>query len=197
MSEIKLTPFEESHSPLNIFSTPLYDETIDGGQTHYYQPFNAITDDINSFVFEIPGHMSEYIVLSSIRIFGTANIKVKDAQGEWKAMGENDDVSCVSYLANTMFSNVLVQLNQKDINTSSTNAYPYKSFIEGLFSFSKGTKTNELKTALWEEDVIGTQDAFVKTANSGYNKRQTKIKKQFHFSTKLHHDLFFLDRYFL
>ena len=75
--------------------------------------------------------------------------------------------------------------------------YPFKAFIETLFSYDQAAQDTYLKTRLWYPDKPNSATTFKKANDSGYNKRQEVIKEGniVQFSTIIHHDLFNLRKY--
>ena len=93
-------------------------------------------------------------------------------------------------------------LNDLRLDKASHQSYCYKAFLETLFTFDRSVKNSFLKPSLWvedKEDTVNVVKSTVSDTTSGYVKRRELVKngKKFHFSMRIHNDLFSLHRYLL
>ena len=93
-----------------------------------------------------------------------------------------------------MFSSIDLYLNYKLV-TSNTDTYPYRAYIENLFSYGEDIKLNQLKAGeLWDEDEIFKFENF----ESGPVKDRMKLtaeSKSVEAMGRLHLDLAMQEKY--
>ena len=93
-----------------------------------------------------------------------------------------------------MFSNIDLYLNNKLV-TSNTDTYPYKAYIENLFSYAEDIKLKQLKAGeLWDEDEAFKFENF----DSGLEKTCAKLTaegKSVEAMGRLHLDLAMQEKY--
>ena len=73
--------------------------------------------------------------------------------------------------------------------------YPYRAYIETLFSYGPAAKESQLTGAMWYKDTPGQQDKRT-TNNKGFKSRKglTALSKSVQMIGKLHLDLFCQDK---
>ncbi len=193
-----ITDLGGMNTPFDIFTSPKVETSIEGGiDTPYYTPSNL--NNADTIEFTIPGS-DTHIDLSKTRLHGKFKIVKPNAQGQATDTIATDDFSISNCFVSSLFEMLKVYIDGVEVQTNMTSAYPYKAFIETLFSFSKDAKENMLKaSSLWIQDKSGTEAVNTKTDNSAYNDRANivKLSKSVEFSTKLHADIFQCRKYLL
>ena len=201
LGELQTTKYEVENSPLSLFTKPIHDEFITGGREVFLGNFNTLSNASNTITILVPPFSTEYLRLDSIRCFMKVRILEKDSTvpSGLKNPTNTTDFSVCNYLSNAIWSKLSIKLNDLQIDSACDYSYPYKSFIETLFSYNDEAKRSTLQTSFWYEDEPSTADVNVKTANSGYNKRYNRVKggKTLCLSFRLHHPLFFLKKHLI
>ena len=93
-----------------------------------------------------------------------------------------------------MFSGIDLYINNKLI-TNNSDTYPYRAYLENLFSYGSDVKDNQLKAAeFWSEDEAG---AFEDITNASITDRGKCVakSKSVELQGKLHLDLAMQEKY--
>jgi len=112
-------------------------------------------------------------------------VKITDEKG--KAYAADKVVGFVNYPLGTLFSDVKVELNQTQIN-SSTHMQHYRCYFETLFSFNEVSKKSHLTSGLFVQDAAGEFDSLTGAANVARAK-YTAAGKEVELLGRLHTDL--------
>ena len=93
-----------------------------------------------------------------------------------------------------MFSGIDLYINNKLI-TNNSDTYPYRAYLENLFSYGSDVKDNQLKAAeIWSEDEAGAFEDITNTCITDRGKRVAK-SKSVELQGKLHLDLAMQEKY--
>ena len=93
-----------------------------------------------------------------------------------------------------MFSGIDLYINNKLI-TNNSDTYPYRAYLENLFSYGSDVKDNQLKAAeFWSEDEAGAFEDITNTSITDRGKRVAK-SKSVELQGKLHLDLAMQEKY--
>jgi hypothetical protein len=113
------------------------------------------------------------------------------------ALDGGANVGPVNLLMHSLFSDVSVSLNEKLVSLP-TCWYPYRAYIETLFSYGPAAEESQLKGVMWYKDTPGHQDKRP-AANKGFTseKALTAQSKSVQMMGKLHLDLFCQEKYVL
>ena len=182
---------------LDLFSQPLTENALKPpGHDAIYHPINGISHT-GPYTFEIGATNTDYILLDSIRLHGTASIhEIKD-----NALADDStlDFSTVNYWPHALFKLMELKLNGVEINNNSTSTYGYKAYMEQLMSTSSSGYSTHKSPAWWYADTIdmnrktsGSTADPIGDESTGFVVRKGLVttSKEAHFSTSLHCDLF-------
>ena len=87
-----------------------------------------------------------------------------------------------------MFSGIELYVNNK-LSTNNSDTYPYRAYLENLFSYGSDVKDNQLKAAeFWSEDEAGAFEDITNASITDRGKRVAK-SKSVELQGKLHLDL--------
>lgn len=148
---------------LDIFAVPPTQSSVESGAIQCYRPVSALTSTA-PIEFIIPPSNEEYLDLSHT----TLHVLVR------LTGAPNQNMAPVNNFLHSMFSQVDVFLNQRNVSPPSTR-YSYRSYIEKLLNYGHEAKNTHLQTDLWYKDTAGQMDRMVvqdDTKNSGYEERK-------------------------
>ncbi|KAF4529668.1 hypothetical protein B566_EDAN017509 [Ephemera danica] len=164
---------------------PVTQLSVEEGSWVRIKPIAAISNDA-PLEFHIPAQSEEYIDPSETQLL----IKCKITKADGSALSDSAKVAPINNFLHSMFSDCSIQLNQKQI-TSSSQLYPYRALLETLFSYNSDAKSTRLQQQLWFPDDFGQMDSCT-ADNSGYIARQALAAKSKTLSMlgRLHSDIF-------
>lgn len=176
---------------LDIFAIPPTQNSVESGSIQCYRPVSALTDTA-PIEFIIPASSEEYIDLSHITLHLFVRIVGQ----------QNQNVAPVNNFLHSMFSQVDVFLNQRNV-CPPTSHYSYRSYIEKLLNYGNEAKDTHLQTDFWYSDDAGQMDRIVvgddNEENSGYETRKnlTLNGRIIELYGHLHCDLFNQNKYLI
>lgn len=173
-------------SELDLFVSSPIQLAIDRSSMIEIHPIASIASS-NNLEFLISGLGESYFDLSNIFL----NVQAKILKADGTTPIETEKCSSVNYLLNTMFSEMNISLNEKQI--SSENNYAYKAFIQSTLFYSESSQKNLLSAAMFYKDSCGKYDDIdiVQGSNEGLKLRyaRTKNGQLFDLFGPLHVDL--------
>lgn len=176
---------------LDLFAVPPTQSSVESGAIQCYRPVSALTANA-PIEFIIPPSNEEYLDLAHTTLHVTVKInRATNAQ----------NVAPVNNFLHSMFSQVDVFLNQRNVSPPSTR-YSYRSYIEKLLNYGHEAKNTHLQTDLWFKDTPGQMDRITvedQSSNQGYEARK-KIAGDgnvFELYGHLHCDIFNQNKYLL
>lgn len=174
-------------SELDIFAVPPTQNSVESGSVQCYRPVSALTD-ASPIEFLVPGNAEEYIDLAHTMLHIIARIVPSV---------ENQNVAPVNNFLHSLFTQVDVFLNQKNVSPPSSY-YNYRSYIENLLNYGEDAKHTHLQTALWYKDTAKCLDAKDAT-NTGFMTRKnlTSNKRLVELYGNLHCDIFNQDKFLI
>lgn len=120
------------------------------------------------YVFLASGN--DYIDLPLTRL----RLKVQILNENGTQLGENAKVGPANLFLHTLFSNIQIELNQKQISSNGAN-YSYRAMIETLLNYGNDAKESHLTSSLYLPDTPGRMEAV--EANHGFAARKKRILK--------------------
>ena len=156
------------------------------------------------FIFEIPADSEKFTEAESFRLHGSMRIRKKE-DGEIKNIIATDKVSTVNNIFHSLWSKVIVNLNDVAINDPTNSWYAYKAYFENHLSYSKGTKTSLLDYRGYfidtcnEFDDVGKESdgIYTDSKNEGFKKRLEIFAESnwVYFCINVHSDITTLRKY--
>ena len=188
MSFLHIDSCECTKSELDLFALPPTQVAIERGEWVEYKPISALNDTMQ-IEFAVPGIGEEYMDLSHTMLY----LKVKVVKSNGAALEENEVVAPVNNWMHSLFSQVDIFLNQRQISTPTGN-YAYRAYIENILNYNSDSKNTHLKNVMFYADESGKMNEH--TQNAGFKKRQACIagSKAVEMIGHLHCDLFNHDR---
>lgn len=189
-------------SELELFETKPTQTAIIRSRIEEINPLVSITQS-ETLEFQIVAGESEYIDLQQSTLYLRCKIVDNEnrALNERKADGtinENAMVFPINYLIGSLFSQVEVFLNNKQVGSSSS-LYPYRAYLETLLSYNADAKEHQLRGSGYFKDKGGElmdsvdDEVFAGTSkNKGAVERfkWVKYSKTFEVEGKLHNEIF-------
>ena len=193
MPQAKKRALEEPEEVICTKSELCYDVrpfkqiTIDKHYNIHIGPKAALSDE-SPLVFEISGSGEDYWDVGDMYL----QVRGKITNADGSNLTQDADVGSINNLANGMFSQLDVVLNDTVISQSH-GMYGYEAYLTNLLSFSPEVKKTQMYMEGWEDDEAGK---FSDKANVGYVSRKKRYaeSKEFEFKFRLHTDLTFQNR---
>ncbi|XP_046557805.1 uncharacterized protein LOC124267006 [Haliotis rubra] len=138
---------EASTDEFDLFTVPPTYAAVDKQYYMTYRPTSQITTDSSPIEFNISGQGVDYIDLRRTHLHVQAKILKTDGTD----ITTNEKTAPVNLWLQSLFSQVDLSLNGKLI-TSSTNLYPYKSYIKVLLNETTSVKQSLLQSQLYYKD---------------------------------------------
>lgn len=150
--------------------------------------------DTSPIKFHISGDSNYYIDTNNSYLY----LEIKIVKSDGTALGDDDKVGPINLLAQTLFQQVDVSLNDTLISDSS-NLYHYRSLMETLMSFSGDAKSSQLTMGLYYKDNKAGEMNNVQDGNTGLVARRkfTAGSQIVPLIGRLHADIFSQNRYLL
>lgn len=139
------------------------DDYEDGSYSTKF-PLNP-SADAQTFEFRSPGEGERCIDLSQSYF----EVEVEIAKADGGDMDDDEDVALSNNIANSLFQQVVLTLNDVDV-TSSINTYHLKAYMETLLSFGPES-ANQLAMSGFIKDTAGHIDTAA-AGNTSYAKRK-------------------------
>src|SRR6267154_295278 len=197
MTFIQQGSCECNSPPLDLFTTPMTQTSIESGSWAEFNPVSAITDTM-PIEFDISGAGTSYIDLSQTQLIVRAQL----VKGDGTAIGNTSHVAPCNLFLHSLFSEVDAKFNGTLI-TSSNNTYPYRAYIETLLSYGRDAKRSQLTSAMYYKDEGGDAGFEEGDPHAGAAANKGMVKRNSFFETggivpmqgPIHLDLMFQGRY--
>ena len=197
-------------SSLELFSVPPTQASIDRAQFTRFWPVMNLNSGPLEFKFITSDN--EFCDLTNVYLY-TKN-RILDGQGKPipPTSGADDDFNTsgivfpVNNFHSSRFKSLEVYINNQQVNESD-NMFHYRSYIQTLLSFNKGTKDTVGRMLLWAKDNkpdgnfseldVESENELSDAVNLGAYRRfqATKFSKPFETFGKVHADLFCQERF--
>ena len=155
-------------SELDLFKPRIIQTNILKTEEIAYKPLTSLENQ-SVIEFLCHGHGDAYIDLSSINIC----VKIQLLKGDgtsYKAADVNQP-GVVNNMLQSLFRQVNVSLNGKNINTTDSN-YSYRAYIETLLNFGEDASRTHLELCGWYSDSKSLDNI---SALDGLGKRKTLL----------------------
>jgi hypothetical protein len=200
---MRITCSEEcSKSELDLFSVPPTQVAIKEGIWDNIKPFPNYNE--GTITFDIPADSKSYLNINMTELWVTARLKKKDSKNKDEDVVFDDqdatkivDVAPVNNLLHSLFSQVQVYLNNREVENTNAN-YAHKAYMANLLSYGTEAKATFLTSEFFYKDEAGKMDKLTvlgsdkKVQNSGAVKRYNifKANNQVQMRGRLHCDFF-------
>ena len=175
---------------LDMESIPPTMTTMQGTQWSDYHPIASLDSHHAPIEFLIPPHTEFYTDLSQAYLY----IKFRILKQTGEDLDMDAKVFPINNFFHSMFSGIDLYINNKLI-TNNSDTYPYRAYLENLFSYGSDVKDNQLKAAeFWPEDEAGAFEDITNASITDRGKRVAK-SKSVELQGKLHLDLAMQEKY--
>ena len=158
--------------------------TMQGTQWNDYHPIASLDSHHAPIKFRIPLHTEFYTDLSQAYLY----IKFRILKQTGEDLDTDAKVFPINNFFHSMFSGIDLYINNKMI-TNNSDTYPYRAYLENLFSYGSDVKDNQLKAAeFWSEDEPEAFEDMSNKCITDHGKRVSK-SKSVELQGKLHLDL--------
>ena len=180
-------------STLDLFTLPATQYAIQTNLVTEHRPIATINSS-SVITFVINSSNDEYINLKDMQFRVKLRVNCKKTDDSTPAVTDWVSVSPVNYLLNSLFKQVNVEINGKQI-TISPQTYPYKAIFESIFGFTKDAKESHLTATGYSKDSTTNPDVIDTTRNSMVNPNKvTEGGKTIELIGKPHLDIAFQER---
>ena len=116
-----------------------------------YHPIASLDSNHASIEFVVPAQTEHYKDLSQSNLY----LKFRIVKEDGSNLVDDQKAGPINNFFHSMFSGIDLFLNNKLV-TSSMDTYPYRAYIENLFSYGSDVKSNQLKAGeFWYPDAAG------------------------------------------
>lgn len=172
---------------LDLFNPVVKEDTMHDGKEIEIFPTGVVTDT-GPYDFIIPSDGNEFTAMPLTRLHGEIEIVKNDGT----AVTNTELNAPVNLLPQTLFRQIELYVNGKQIADLSTPTYPYKAFIQTHLGNTSDCKKITYSPEMWSEDTLGKENTFTLTGETkadSFVSRHTKIKEgKMYFSMILHVD---------
>jgi len=172
-------------SELDLFTQSPLQLSIDSSSFIEIFPVSTLSDK-SPIEFFIAGNGEHYLDLTHTIL----HLQIKIVKNDGSDIADADIVAPINYILNTMFSELSIFLNDKQV--TSQNNYAYRSYLESLLFSPKSTQESMLTSSLFYKDEASKHDEVAAgTTNSGFQSRKNlfKASKLVDLAGPLHFDL--------
>ena len=129
---------------LAIFQPPQIESAVLQEKFIQYTPTGSISSE-SQIEFSVPGTSAHYINLRKSRL----NVRVKITKPDGSAVTNEDPVTLVNLSLTSLFRQVDVLLNQKNVSPDVGVNYPWKGFLDVLINYGHDVKETVLQGELY------------------------------------------------
>ena len=185
------------YTPADLESPPEIDKSVLGWKFLTILPYGGLTEN-GPYDFHCDSMSTYYMDLSSARLKGTVQVKKLTSNVE-SNIPDDEDVSIVNLIGNSIFNNVECTVQGTPVTDSSSQTYHYKAMIDTILSHGWESKSSHLETNRYYDETKDTYSTVQKSSGgkTPYDTRMALIKgsAKLPFLTTLHIDLFNGPRY--
>ena len=198
-------PLIEGHTAcLNLWDPKITNTAVENITWQEYRPVSQI-NSTSTIEFSVPNSGSQYFDLRKTRLM----MKLKVVNKDGSALEATDQVWPINLIMNTMFSQVDLLLQQKQVTRLTAPGYALKSYVDTLLHHQASAKNGFLQAQLWHVDTPNAFDnlevapqgdqAVMGVSNSGAVKRyaMTKLSAPIQLEGNLNVDFMQQRRYLL
>lgn len=164
MSLIHKLSSEALLAELDLFSVPPTQLSIDSGYETTHRPLASLQNP-TEIRFSIPTSSEEYILLHESYLYLKIQLELTNVDNSEVKLEHWTGVCPTNNLMHSMIKHVDLKLNDKTVIYSS-NAYPYRAYLETLLGFSADAKNSHLSSVLWTDSADERANYFLPRANS-------------------------------
>jgi hypothetical protein len=192
LGDAQTTSSELVQSNVDFFNdSSLLTDSIIARHIERIPPTSDLANSWTPIQFEIKSAGVHYIDTNDIRLTGAFSVSKADGT----ALAATDRVGLINNAAHGMIDRVEVLVEGTLQVEFGTQRYPYKSYIEQLFTYEEGYQNHTKPLALWCMDTAGKYED-TSDANLGFKHRKAIIEdnNEVEFDIPLLIDIFAIDK---
>ena len=147
-----------------IFTLPEKEVALIDGRTSLYRPLHI--NDTGPYEFIIPGKSTQYLQMSSIRMY----VKAKLTLTNGAEFDDTKKIALCNLPGSSLFSQIEVELNQKLIPLLTNTNAATKAYLETLCSYGEDARNSHLRSCGFVLDTDGEFDNFANQVPARYPK---------------------------
>jgi len=186
---------ELTTSNFDFFTAPLVENVLQNGYFVELNPINVLTNN-GPFEFHIARDPDHYIELPYTTLSG----KLRVTKTNNEDLESTDAVGICNMFPHSLFKQIEIEVEGKQINDITSSTYPLKAFIEKTLSYDRSAINTHLRMEGVQRDDYGKEEVFAiseadATSNKGYVRRRGWVNaKDYYFNMIIHADFFQLQR---
>jgi hypothetical protein len=172
---------------LDLFAPVMKEDTMQDGKEIEIFPTGVVTDT-GPYDFVIPSDGNEFTAMPLTRLHGEVEVTKPDGS----KVTDTEINACVNLFPQTLFRQIELYVNGKQVADLSTPSYPYKAFIQTHLGTTDDAKKITYSPEMWGKDTIEKENVFIHTGADkceSFEKRHARLKEgRLYFSMILHVD---------
>ena len=154
---------------LDLFAPVMKEDTMHDGKEIEIFP-TGVVSDTGPFDFLIPSDGNEFTAMPLTRLHGQIEVLKSDGS----AVTDTELNAPVNLFPQSLFRQIEVYVNGKQVSDLSTPTYPYKAFIQTHLGTTVDAKEITFSPEMYEKETVEQENKFVLT---GDNKSDAFVKK--------------------
>jgi hypothetical protein len=172
---------------LDLFAPVMKEDTMQDGKEIEIFPTGVVTDT-GPYDFVIPSDGNEFTAMPLTRLHGEVEVTKPDGS----KVTDTEINACVNLFPQTLFRQIELYVNGKQVADLSTPSYPYKAFIQTHLGTTDDAKKITYSPEMWGKDTLEKENVFIHTGADkceSFEKRHARLKEgRLYFSMILHVD---------
>ena len=153
-------------SKLDLFQSIVYENGVTKGVDIEYYPISPPSDN-GPVEFYIPPDPEKYIDIENTKLCGVVRMKKKGDDGNWSYTELTDKPYFINNYFHSLWSNVIIKVNDTEIGDSGTNSYAYGAYIQTLLAARERCRETILWSRSFIKDTYKQMDTMDETKNKG------------------------------
>ena len=158
-------------SKLDMFQPITYENGVTKSYDVEYYPITPPGDN-GPIEFYIPPDPEKVIDIQTMKLYGSLRTKKKKTDGSWIYTALTDKVYFINNYYQSLWSNVIIKMNDTEFGDNATNNYAYGAYLQTLLGARECCKD----TILWERGFI--KDKFGDDFDSVDDTKNTALKSR-------------------
>jgi hypothetical protein len=172
---------------LDLFTPIIKEDTMQDGKEIEIFPTGVVTDT-GPYDFVIPSDGNEFTAMPLTRLHGEIEVLKLDGG----KVTDTEINAHVNLLPHSLFRQMELYVNGKQVADLSTPSYPFKAYIQTHLGTTDDAKKITYSPEMWSKDTITKENSFVLTGDTKsdtFVKRHARLKEgKIYFSIILHVD---------
>ena len=158
-------------SKLDLFQSIVYENGVIKGVDVEYYPISPPSDN-GPVEFYIPPDPEKYIDIENTKLCGVVRMKKKGDDDNWSYTELTDKPYFINNYFHSLWSNVIIKVNDTEIGDSGTNSYAYGAYIQTLLAARERCRETTLLSRSFVKDTFKEMDTLDDEKNKGLKFRK-------------------------